>query len=50
MIWKWNKKIQQLIKNFNYFYIKQCYCIVWRAEKIQKVKSQGLKKQKKMEQ
>ena len=28
-------------------YIKQCYCILWSAEEIQKVKkAKGLKKQK----
>ena len=38
-----NLKVQQLKKDFKIF-IKQCYLIVWRLEKRQKVKSQRLKR------
>ena len=41
MIWK----KQQFIKDFNFF-IKQCYHIVWNAEKIGKIKTQKLQRQK----
>ena len=42
-----NKKFKDLIKFIKDFglFIKQCYCIVWSAEKIQKVKIQKLQGQ-----
>ena len=43
-----NWKLQQFIKDFNLF-IKQCYLTIWSVEKIQKVKTQKLKRQIKEE-
>ena len=40
-----NLRLQQFIKYFDLF-IKQCYLIVWSAEKIQIVKPKGRKNKK----
>ena len=37
-------RLHQYIKDFSLF-IKQCYLILWSAEKIQEVKTQSLKRQ-----
>ena len=43
MIWKKNWEILRLffIEDLSPF-IKKCYCIIWKVEKIQKVKVQNL--------
>ena len=37
--WPFRLNSRQFIEKFSLF-IKQCYCIVWSVEKIQKVKTQ----------
>ena len=46
---KWKKKwkiqrLKQFIEDFSLF-IKQCYCVVWSVENLQKVKTQTMEKQ-----
>ena len=40
-----NLKFHKLIKTFNIF-IKQCHCIIWSIEKVHKLKTQNLYRQK----
>ena len=43
-MWEHERRNRKL-KDFINLLIKQCHCVIWSVEKIQKVKTKGLQKE-----